>query len=104
MLGNDTGIAIYNLITDIFKDVLSDKIEVATELALGIDQVIRSVVYQNDQLMVDWQNKPDIEGKIRIAIDDYIFDLKSKYDIDLSFDDIDQTVEEALKVAKIKFV
>ena len=104
LLGNDTGIAIYNLITDIFKDVLSDKIEVATELALGIDQVIRSVVYQNDQLMVDWQNKPDIEGKIRIAIDDYIFDLKSKYDIDLSFDDIDQTVEEALKVAKIKFV
>lgn len=104
LLGNDTGIAIYNLITDIFKDVLSDKIEVATELALGIDQVIRSVVYQNDQLMVDWQNKPDIEGTIRIAIDDYIFDLKSKYDIDLSFDDIDQTVEEALKVAKIKFV
>lgn len=104
LLGNDTGIAIYNLITDIFKDVLSDKIEVATELALGIDQVIRSVVYQNDQLMVDWQNKPDIEGKIRIAIDDYIFDLKSQYDIDLSFDDIDQTVEEALKVAKIKFV
>lgn len=104
LIGNDTGIAIYNLITDIFKDVLSDKIEVATELALGIDQVIRSVVYQNDQLMVDWQNKPDIEGKIRIAIDDYIFDLKSKYDIDLSFDDIDQTVEEALKVAKIKFV
>lgn len=104
LIGNDTGIAIYNLITDIFKDVLSDKIEVATELAVGIDQVIRSVVYQNDQLMVDWQNKPDIEGKIRIAIDDYIFDLKSKYDIDLSFDDIDQTVEEALKVAKIKFV
>lgn len=104
LIGNDTGIAIYNLITDIFKDVLSDKIEVATELAVGIDQVIRSVVYQNDQLMVDWQNKPDIEGKIRIAIDDYIFDLKSQYDIDLSFDDIDQTVEEALKVAKIKFV
>lgn len=102
--GNDTGIAIYNLITDTFKDVLSDKIEVATELAIGIDQVIRSVVYQNGQLMVDWQNKPDIEGEIRIAIDDYIFDLKSKYDIDLSFDDIDQTVEEALKVTKIKFV
>lgn len=102
--GNDTGIAIYNLITDTFKDVLSDKIEVATELAIGIDQVIRSVVYQNGQLMVDWQNKPDIEGEIRIAIDDYIFDLKSKYDIELSFDAIDETVEEALKVAKIKFI
>lgn len=102
--GNDTGIAIFNLVTDIFTALLSDKVEIATELAVGIDQVIRSVVYENGQLMVDWQNKPDIEGKIRIAIDDYIFDLKSKYDIDLSFNDIDQTVEEALKVAKIKFV
>lgn len=102
--GNDTGIAIYNLITDIFKDLLSDKVEIATELAVGIDQVIRSVVYQDHQLMVDWQNNLDIEGKIRIAIDDYIFDLKSRFDIDLSFDHIDETVEEALKVAKIKFV
>lgn len=102
--GNETGIAIFNLVTEIFTAILSDKVEIATELAVGIDQVIRSVAYENGQLMVDWQNKPDIEGKIRIAIDDYIFDLKSKYDIDLSFNDIDQTVEEALKVAKIKFV
>jgi len=101
--GNDTGIAILNLVTDIFKDTLADKIEIATELAIGIYEVIRSIVYENGQLIVDWQNKPDIEGKIRIAIDDYIFDLKSKYDITLSFEDIDQTVEEALKVAKIKF-
>lgn len=104
LIGNDTGITIYNLVTDIFKDLLSDKVEIATELAVGIDQVIRSVVYQDEQLMVDWQNNPDMEGKIRIAIDDYIFDLKSKYDIELSFDAIDETVEEALKVAKIKFV
>jgi type I restriction enzyme R subunit len=101
--GNDTGIAIYNLVTDIFKDLLSNKVEIATELAVGIDGVIRSVVYQDEQLMVDWQNNPDMEGKIRIAVDDYIFDLKSKYDIELSFDAIDETVEEALKVAKIKF-
>ena len=104
LIGNDTGIAIYNLVTDIFKDLLSDKLEVATELAVGIDGVIRSVVYQGGQLMVDWQNNLDMEGKIRIAVDDYIFDLKSKYDIELSFDAIDETVEEALKVAKIKFV
>ena len=104
LIGNDTGIAIYNLVTDIFKDLLSDKVEIATELAVGIDQVIRSVVYQDEQLMVDWQNNLDMEGKIRIAIDDYIFDLKSKYDIELSFDAIDETVEEALKVAKIKFI
>lgn len=102
--GNDTGIAIYNIVTDTFKGALSEKQNVATELSLGIEAVIRSVVIQNDQLIVDWQNKPDIEGRIRIDIDDYIFDLKSKYDIDFSFDDIDNVVEDVLKVAKIKFV
>lgn len=102
--GNDIGIAIYNIASDTFKDTLSGKQNVATELSLGIEDVIRSIVIQNDQLVVDWQGKPDIEGKIRIDIDDYIFDLKSKYDIEFSFDDIDKVVEDVLNVAKIKFV
>jgi type I restriction enzyme R subunit len=101
--GNDTGIAIFNLVSEIFKKELAFKTEVAAELALGIDEVIRSVVYENQQLIVDWQNKPDIEGKIRIEIDDYIFDLKNKYDIEMPFDEIDLTVKETLKVAKLKF-
>lgn len=102
--GNGTGIAIYNLVTDIFEDILHDKKELATELAIGIDEVIRSVVYDRNQLIIDWQNKPDIEGKIRIGVDDYIFDLKSKYDIDFPFNDIDELMEEAIKMAKIRFV
>jgi type I restriction enzyme R subunit len=73
-------------------------------MAKGIVDVIKSIVYENNKVIVDWQNKTDIEGQIKIAIDDYVFDLKSKYDIELSFDKIDQFVEEGLSVAKIKFV
>ena len=102
--GNDTGIAIYNLVNEIFKAELEDKKDVASELAEGIDIVIRSIVFDEDKLVIDWQNKSDVEGQIKIAIDDYIFDLKTKYDTDFSFKQIDKLVEEGLDIAKIKFV
>ena len=49
-------------------------------------------------------NKSDIEGRIKIEIDDYLFDLKAQQDIELPFDLIDELVEEGLKVAKLKYV
>ena len=61
-------------------------------------------VYEDEILIIDWQNKTDIEGKIKIAIDDYIFDLKAKYDLDIAFNQIDDLVEQGLNIAKIKFV
>lgn len=101
--GNDTGIAFYNLIGEIFDAELGNQTDVGAEMAKGIVDVIKSIVYEKNKVIVDWQNKTDIEGQIKIAIDDYVFDLKSKYDIELSFDKIDQFVEEGLSVAKIKF-
>ena len=50
-----------------------------------------------------YNNNNDAE-KIKIAIDDYIFDLKAKYDLDISFKQIDDLVEQGLNIAKIKFV
>lgn len=102
--GNDTGIALYNLIGEVFINEIGENNELATEMALGIDKVIKSVVFENNKIIVDWQNKSDIEGQIRIAIDDYIFELTSKYDVELSYDKIDELVEEGLGVAKLKFV
>ena len=40
---------------------------------------------------------------IRIKIDDLIFDLKLKYDLDLDFDHIDQLIAECIKVAETKY-
>jgi len=103
--GNDTGIAIYNLVNDIFNDVLKKAEDnIAAFIAEEIDNVIRSVVYENGKPIIDWQNKSDIEGKIKIEIDDYLFDIQSQYDLELPLDLIDQLVEEGLKVAKLKYV
>lgn len=101
---NASGIALYNLIGEIFKEELSTNAEVTAQIAEDIDSLIRSIVYENGKLIIDWQNKSDVEGKIRIAIDDYFFEAKTTYGIDFSFDKIDQMVEDGLKMAKLKFI
>ncbi|GAA3627878.1 type I restriction endonuclease subunit R [Flavivirga jejuensis] len=107
LVGNDTGIAIYNLVNEIFKGHLKrseDGKNTGAVMAEGIDNVIKSIVFENGKPIIDWGNKSDIEGKIRIAIDDYLYELKTQQDIELPFDLIDELVEEGLKVAKLKYV
>jgi type I restriction enzyme R subunit len=107
LAGNDTGIAIYNLVNEIFKGHLKrdeGSQNIAAIMAEGIDQVIKSIVFENGKPIIDWVNKSDIEGRIKIDIDDYLFDLKAQQDIELPFDLIDELVEEGLNVAKLKYV
>jgi len=59
---------------------------------------------ENGKPIIDWVNKSDIQGKIKIEIDDYLFDIKTQRDIDLPLDLVDQMVEESIKVAKLKYV
>lgn len=105
--GNETGIALYNLVNEIFKGQLKRKEgaqNIAAVMAEGIDHLIKSIVFENGKPIIDWVNKSDIEGRIKIEIDDYLFDLKAQQDIELPFDLIDELVEEGLKVAKLKYV
>lgn len=104
---NDTGIALYNLINEIFKDYLKrteGNQNIAAMMAKVVDDIIKSIVFENERPIVDWITKSDIEGRIRIEIDDYLFDLKAQRNIDLPFDLIDEFVEEGIKVAKLKYV
>ncbi|HPW63829.1 MAG TPA: HsdR family type I site-specific deoxyribonuclease, partial [Cyclobacteriaceae bacterium] len=105
--GNSTGIAIYNLVNEIFKGLLTRTEEspnISALIAEGIDSIIKSVVFENGKPIIDWVNKSDIQGKIKIEIDDYLFDIKTQRDIDLPLDLVDQMVEESIKVAKLKYV
>ena len=90
--------AIYNLINEIFKGHLKPdegSQNIAAIMAEGIDQVIKSLVFENGKPIIDWVNKSDIEGRIKIDIDDYLFDPQgAQQGIELPFDLIDELVEE----------
>ena len=103
---NETAIAYYNLVSEEFKDCLSEKsnkLVIAVELALGIDAVIKNNLFENGRQVIDWQKNEDIKGKITIEIDDFLFDLKNKYNLDIDFDNIDTLIADSLKVASAKY-
>lgn len=103
---NAAAIAFYNLVMEELKEGLApktDKADIAAEIASGIDMVVRSVVFDDEHPVIDWQKNDDNKGKMRIGIDDLVFDLKNKYDLEIEFDHIDQLIAECIKVAEAKY-
>lgn len=103
---NPTAIAFYNLAMEELKDGLSakpNKLDVAAELASSVDALVKENVFDNGYPVIDWQKNEDIKGKMRIEIDDLLFELKMKYELDIGFEHIDQLIEECIKVAETKY-
>ena len=103
---NPTAIAFYNLASEEIKDALlpkANRLEIAVDIAKGIDEIVKANVFDNGKLVIDWQKNDDIKGMIRIQIDDLIFDVKLKYDLELDFNHIDQLIAECIKVAETKY-
>jgi type I restriction enzyme R subunit len=103
---NPTAIAFYNLTSEELKDGLASKanrMDIAAEIAASIDDIVKANVFDNGHPVIDWQKNDDIKGKMRIEIDDLLFEIKNKYDLELSFDHIDQLIAECIKVAETKY-
>jgi type I restriction enzyme R subunit len=70
----------------------------STEIALTSDHIISSMIE------VDWQNKIDITRKMTHFIGDYLIDdIRDKYSISLTFEEIDNIAEQIVEVAKIRY-
>ena len=77
---------------------------VATASAISIDDIIRRHVLDQGMPVVDWQVKTSITGKLLIEIGDYLIDeVRDKYHLDLSFQDMDKIAEACLDVAKVRY-
>lgn len=66
------------------------------EISIEIDKII------NDNLIVNWETNIDVQNKIRMEIEDYLFDKKSELGLDISFDEIDYIMEECINIAKVR--
>lgn len=70
----------------------------ACEIAICADNIIVPM------LEVDWQNKVDVTRKMTLLIGDFLIDeVRDKYDIKLSFEEIDRIAEQIVEVAKLRY-
>ena len=99
--------AFYGLCNESLTEKIQDdtvRKEISVQSALKIDQIIQKSVIDNGKPIVDWQIKSNITGKLQIDIGDYLIDeVRDKYKIDLSFDDMDDIAGKCINVAKIRY-
>ena len=103
---NPAAISFYNLAVEEFKESLEakvNKLDIAVEIASGIDEIVRNNLFDNGRLVIDWQRNEDIKGKIKIEIDDLLFELKNKFSLEIDFVRIDQLIESSISVAEAKY-
>jgi len=76
--------------------------EMALATAHAFDKIISQTVIVDGSVLVDWQSKNDIVGKMKIRLEDELIDnIKRKYGLTFSFDDMDIIIDGCVDVAKI---
>lgn len=103
----DVAKAFYGLTVEALSEKIQDNIvrkEVSTQTALQIDELIQESVLDNGKPIIDWQYKTSITGKLLIEIGDYLIDeVRDKFNVDLSFKDMDKIAEDCIEVAKLRY-
>ncbi|WP_338356597.1 HsdR family type I site-specific deoxyribonuclease [Yeosuana marina] len=97
----DVAKAFYGITLEGLKDKIQDqKVSktISAEIALAADDII------NGLLIVDWQTKVDISKKMIFKIGDYLIDeVRDKYNLNLSFEEIDEISGSIVEVAKVRY-
>lgn len=103
----DVAKAFYGLTIEALSEKIQDFLilkEVSIQAALHIDDLTRQIVLDNGKPVIDWQFKTNITGKLLIDIGDYLIDeVRDKYNINLTFDEMDKIAADCIDVAKIRY-
>lgn len=103
----DVAKAYYGLSVEALSKNIQDNItlkEISTQAALNINDLIEAAVLDDGNPIIDWQYKTNITGKLQIDIGDYLIDeVKDKYNLNLSFEEIDELANQCIEVAKLRY-
>lgn len=107
LVGKEEAKAFYGISKELLSEKIQDEVilkEVSVETALNIDMLIRKSALDNGKPVIDWQNKSNITGKLLIEIGDYLIDeVRDKYNVALSFGEMDKLAGDCIDVAKIRY-
>ena len=68
----------------------------AEKTSLVIDEIIKRL------RIVNWSTNTDIQNQMRNKIEDYLFEIKNEYKMELTFEEIDSIMEQCLDIAKAR--
>lgn len=104
---SDVAKAFYGLTVEALSKKVLDNVvlkEISMQTALQIDNMIQQSVLDHGKSIIDWQFKTNITGKLLIEIGDYLIDeVRDKYNVELSFKEMDDIAKSCIDVAKIRY-
>jgi type I restriction enzyme R subunit len=101
---NNAAKAYYGIALENYKRLFSEQPvkEMALATTKAFNEIIRKAVVVDNAILVDWQSKSDIIGRMKIDMEDELIDnIKRKYGLEFSFDDMDVIIDGCVDVAKI---
>jgi len=95
---DDHAKAFYGVAKDIVREAaaeygVDDMTDIIAELSMNIKEIIER------HIKVDWHNNEEVHRKIRIDIDDAVFDFIEKQHVEIGVDQIDKLIENILTVS-----
>ena len=105
--GHDVARAFFGLSEEWLARKLQDETvrrQIAVHCGLMIDDIIQKLVLDNGTPIIDWQNKSNITGRIQIDVGDYLIDeVRNKYNLGFTFEEVDVIVDRCIEVAKVRY-
>jgi type I restriction enzyme R subunit len=99
--GNHAGKAYFGLSLEVYKTIETDNNEfdfkqIALDTSLAFEQIIKP------RVIIDWQTNSTLIGKIKIELEDFLIDeVKRKYDMPLTFENMDTIIDKCVDIAKL---
>jgi type I restriction enzyme R subunit len=71
-----------------------DLMRLRAEMSLRLEEIIR------EEAIVRWRDNPDVQNRMRNAMDDYLFQLRQERSLSLTMDQMDSIIEACLSIAR----
>ena len=97
---HDVAKAFFGVLQDVLVGYATEGFEpraVSSTASLTIDEIVQR------NRIVNWTNNTDVQNRMMGAIEDYLFDLKEQYGIELTFVDVDRILEMVLDIARTRY-
>ena len=106
LVNNNAGKAYFGLALETYKRIFTNMdlslSKMALDTAKAFDEIVNDTLIVDGTVLVDWQSNINVIGRIKLQMEDYLIDeIKRKYELTFSFEDMDVITNGCVEVAKL---
>ena len=96
----DVAKAFFGVLQEVFADrtvQTANVRDIGATVSLAIDDIVQ------EHRIVHWTRNTDVQNRMKLAIEDYLFEFMERENLELSFEEIDLILESVLDIARVRY-